>query len=144
MQKSDIFRKPVKDILTITEASDVMNLTRQAVYVAIKLNKLKAFKEEKSSRWMIRKEDLENHKRQRYCRSRSLYEGKPLYDEEAGEYSVANAAKILRFKTQKLYYLIRIGRIKSKIRGNAYIITKDDIERYRREKKKKRKKAMGE
>ena len=45
-----------KKIVSITEAARINNVTRQAIYVAIKLRKLRAVKE--TSRWMINLEDL--------------------------------------------------------------------------------------
>ena len=53
--------------LSITEAAKLSNVTRQAIYVAIKLNKLKAKKD--TTRWTISLADLDNYRKQRRFRS---------------------------------------------------------------------------
>jgi len=49
-----------ENLISITEAAKLNNVTRQAIYVAIKLNKLKACK---GTRWMIDLDDLEDYRR---------------------------------------------------------------------------------
>ncbi|MBM3192289.1 MAG: helix-turn-helix domain-containing protein, partial [Chlamydiae bacterium] len=53
-------------LVTITEAARINNVTRQAIYVAIKQKKLKAFKE--TTRWTIDIKDLEKYRSQKYSR----------------------------------------------------------------------------
>ena len=62
--------KNEKAVVSITEAAKLNNVTRQAIYVAIKLNKLKATK--KTTRWTIHVDDLENYRQQKYSRSKPL------------------------------------------------------------------------
>ena len=51
---------PGKKVVSITEAAKINNVTRQAIYVAIKQKKLKASKD--ATRWTIDLEDLENYR----------------------------------------------------------------------------------
>ena len=76
--------KNEKAVVSITEAAKLNNVTRQAIYVAIKLNKLKATK--KTTRWTIHVDDLENYRQQKYSRSKSLYDGELLFDNKKGYY----------------------------------------------------------
>ena len=46
-------------------------MTRQAIYVAIKQKKLKATKY--ATRWIIRLEDLEEYKKNKYSRTKSTF-----------------------------------------------------------------------
>ncbi|WP_157952601.1 helix-turn-helix domain-containing protein, partial [Candidatus Similichlamydia epinepheli] len=62
--------------VSITEAAKINNVTRQAIYVAIKQKKLKAYK--KIARWTIDLDDLAAYRRDRYSRSKSMYNGKLL------------------------------------------------------------------
>jgi hypothetical protein len=54
-------------LVSITEAAKINQVTRQAIYVAIKLNKLKASKE--TTRWTIHLDDLEAYRNKKYSRS---------------------------------------------------------------------------
>jgi len=127
--KIEIEQAPVKDYVSITEAAEINNVTRQAIYVAIKLNKLKAKKE--ASRWTIHVNDLAAYRQQKYSRSKSMYDGELLFDNEKGFYSVKQAAEMLGVPVQKIYYATRIGRLKAHRKGSAWVIHEDDIKGYK-------------
>lgn len=118
-----------KKVVSITEAAKINNVTRQAIYVAIKQNKLKAKKE--TTRWLIHLDDLENYRNQKYSRSKSTFDGELLFDNTRGYYSVNQAAKILGVPAQKIYYATRIGVLKAQRRGAAWVIHVDDIKGYK-------------
>ena len=71
-----------KKVVSITEAAKLNKVTRQAIYVAIKLNKLKATKE--TTRWTINLDDLDVYRRQKYSRSKSVFNGELLFDNNKG------------------------------------------------------------
>src|SRR5437867_4017297 len=75
-----------KKVVSITEAARINNVTRQAIYVAIKQKKLKATKD--STRWTINLDDLDEYRKSKYCRSKSLFQGELLFDNKKGYYSV--------------------------------------------------------
>lgn len=128
-----------KKVVSITEAAKINNVTRQAIYVAIKQNKLKATKK---SRWEIDLKDLEEYRTHKYSRSKSMFAGELLFDNMKGYYSVNQAAKMLKVPAQKIYYATRIGLIKGTRKGAAWVIHMDEVNRYRDEyldKKDKRK-----
>jgi len=116
-------------VVSITEAAKINNVTRQAIYVAIKLKKLRA--EKKTSRWQIHLDDLANYRRQKYSRTKSIYNGELLFNNERGFYSVNQVAKMLNVPVQKIYYATRIGLLKAHRRGSAWVIHVDDVKEYR-------------
>lgn len=117
-----------KKVVSITEAAKLNKVTRQAIYVAIKLNKLKATKE--TTRWTINLDDLEEYRRQKYSRSKSVYNGELLFDNNKGFFSVNQVAQMLSVPAQKIYYATRIGLLKAHRKGAAWVIHADDMKEY--------------
>jgi excisionase family DNA binding protein len=117
-----------KTVVSITEAAKLNNVTRQAIYVAIKLNKLKATK--KTTRWTISLEDLEEYRSQKYSRSKSLFDGELLFDNQKGYFSINQVAKMLSVPAQKIYYATRIGLLKAHRKGAAWVIQNEDVRDY--------------
>ena len=117
-----------KRVVSITEAAKLNNVTRQAIYVAIKQKKLRAYKD--STRWTIDLDDLDEYKKQKYSRSKSLYNGELLFDNQKGFYSVNQVAKMLGVPAQKIYYATRIGLLKASRRGAAWVVHTDDVREY--------------
>ncbi len=117
-----------RKVVSITEAARINGVTRQAIYVAIKQNKLKARKD--STRWTIDLDDLEDYRRNKYSRTKSTFDGELLFDNNRGFYSVNQAAKILGVPAQKIYYATRIGMLKATRKGAAWVIHTDDIKEY--------------
>jgi hypothetical protein len=112
----------------INEAACITNVTRQAVYIAIKKEMLKASKE---GRWQISLDDLDEYRKNRWNRVKSIRDGKPLVSAEKGEYLVRQIAEKLGIPEQKIYYAIRCNTLKSKRRGSSYIITIEDALEYK-------------
>lgn len=117
-----------KKLVSITEAAKLNKVTRQAIYVAIKLNKLKASKE--TTRWTIHLDDLESYRKQKYSRSKSMYQGELVFDGEKGFHSINQVAKMLKVPAQKIYYATRIGQLKAHRKGAAWVIHVDDLKEY--------------
>ena len=130
-QEETVIATTVNDnqVVTITEAARINGVTRQAIYVAIKLKKLKATK--KTTRWTIRLDDLEEYRLNKYSRSKSMYEGELLFDNNKGLYSVNQVADMLKVPAQKIYYATRRGMLKAHRRGAAWVIKGEDVEAYR-------------
>lgn len=117
-----------KKVVSITEAAKINNVTRQAIYVAIKQKKLKASKD--ATRWTIDLEDLENYRKQKYSRSKSVFNGELLFDNHKGFYSVNQVAKMLNVPAQKIYYATRVGLMKAHRKGAAWVIHINDVKSY--------------
>lgn len=131
-----------KKLVSITDAAKLNKVTRQAIYVAIKLNKLKAQKD--STRWTIDLEDLEEYRKHKYSRSKSVFNGELIFNNEKGYYSVNQVAKKLGIPPQKVYYATRSGKLKAERKGAAWVISEGEVEEYRTsylQKKNKRKSA---
>jgi excisionase family DNA binding protein len=130
-------------LVSITEAAKINKVTRQAIYVAIKLNKLKAKKE--TTRWTIHLDDLEAYRKQKYSRTKSVFNGELLFDNAKGFYSVNQVANMLKVPNQKIYYATRVGHLKAHRRGAAWVISQDDVKQYQEVhlKKKSGKKKAG-
>jgi excisionase family DNA binding protein len=115
-------------VVSITEAARINNVTRQAIYVAIKQKKLKATKD--ATRWTIHLDDLEEYRRNKYSRTKSMFNGELLFDNLKGYFSVNQAAKLLGVPAQKIYYATRVGLLKASRKGAAWVINIDDIKSY--------------
>ena len=117
-----------KKVVSITEAAKINNVTRQAIYVAIKQKKLKAYKD--TTRWTIDLDDLEAYRKQKYSRSKSMFDGELLFDNQRGFFSVNQVAKMLNVPAQKIYYATRVGLMKATRKGAAWVIHTSDIKLY--------------
>lgn len=117
-----------RKVVSITEAARINNVTRQAIYVAIKQRKLRAYKD--TTRWTIDLEDLENYRKQKYSRTKSMFEGELLFDNLKGFYSVNQVAKMLNVPAQKIYYATRVGLLKASRKGAAWVVHTNDIKHY--------------
>jgi excisionase family DNA binding protein len=132
-----------KKAVTISEAAEINDVTRQAIYVAIKLNKLKAKKE--STRWTIQLDDLEAYRKHKYSRAKSTYKGELLFDHSKGLYSIGQVANMLKVPNQKIYYATRAGHLKAHRRGAAWVVHTEDMKQYQEQylKQKKSKQKAG-
>jgi excisionase family DNA binding protein len=117
-----------KKVVSITEAARINKVTRQAIYVAIKQKKLKASKD--TTRWTIDIDDLEAYRKQKYSRSKSMFNGELLFDNDKGYFSVNQVAKMLNIPAQKVYYATRVGLMKATRRGAAWVIHANDLKQY--------------
>lgn len=117
-----------KKVVSITEAAKINNVTRQAIYVAIKQKKLKAYKD--TTRWTIDLEDLENYRKQKYSRTKSMFEGELLFDNKNGFFSINQVAKMLNVPAQKIYYATRVGLLKASRKGAAWVVHTNEIQFY--------------
>ncbi len=117
-----------RKVVSITEAARINNVTRQAIYVAIKQNKLRARKD--STRWTIHLDDLEEYRKGKYSRSKSTFEGELLFNNTEGYYSINQVAKILNVPAQKIYYATRVGHLRAFRKGAAWVVQIDEVKGY--------------
>lgn len=115
-------------VVSITEAAKINGVTRQAIYVAIKLKKLRAKKE--TTRWTIDLKDLEEYRTNKYSRTKSMHNGELLFDNHKGYYSVNQVAEMLKVPAQKIYYATRVGMLKAHRKGAAWVIHQEDVKKY--------------
>ncbi len=128
MSEGKILNDSENDFVSLSEAARINNVTRQAIYVAIKQKKLKAYKN--PTRWIIHRKDLEAYRNLKYSRTKSMFNGELLFDNKKGFYSIQQAAKMLNIPYQKIYYATRIGLLKADRKGAAWVVHIDDLKRY--------------
>lgn len=116
--------------LTTNQAAEVLGITRQAIYWAIKNKKLKAQKP-LYHQLIITLEDVEAYRKNMYCRDYSRFKGELLYDVSKGEYSLRKAAEYLGLGYNKLYHLTKTGKIQANRKGAAWIFMKSDLDEFR-------------
>lgn len=119
---------PDKKFVTLSEAAKINNVTRQAIYVAIKQKKLRAYKN--PTRWIIDIEDLDQYRKLKYSRTKSMHNGELIFDNNKGFFSIQQAAKMLHVPYQKIYYATRIGLLKASRKGSAWVVHTDDLNEY--------------
>jgi excisionase family DNA binding protein len=119
---------PGKKFVTLSEAAKINDVTRQAIYVAIKQKKLRAYKN--PTRWIIDIEDLERYRKLKYSRTKSMHNGELIFDNKKGFYSIQQASKMLNVPYQKIYYATRIGLLKATRKGSAWVVHVDDLKKY--------------
>jgi len=113
--------------MTLSEAAAKLKISRQAVYAAIHTTKkLKA--EKIKGRILIARDSVTAYKKIKHLRKYSLFQGKPLFDTEKGEISIREASKMFRVSSQRLYYLVRVGKIPSYRKKRAYVLNIKDLE----------------
>ena len=115
--------------VTVTQAAKIKNVTRQAIYLAIKLNRLKAYKHKE--RWKVFLVDLRKYEENKFSRIyHSTVNGEPVFDEANGFYSVQKAAKMISVPCQHLYYALRRGKLKATRKKAAWVIHVSDLLEY--------------
>ncbi len=117
-----------RKLITITEAAKLNRVTRQAIYVAIKQNKLQAVKK---AQWEIDINDLETYRKNRYSRTKSVWNGELVFNNDEGFFSIAQTARMLAVPAQKIYYATRRGYLKAIRKGVSWVIHINDINHYR-------------
>ena len=117
-----------KKFVTLSEAAKINNVTRQAIYVAIKQKKLRAYKN--PTRWIIDIEDLDHYRKLKYSRTKSMHNGELIFDNNKGFFSIQQASKMLNVPYQKIYYATRIGLLKASRKGSAWVVHEDDLKKY--------------
>lgn len=120
--------------LTTAEIAEYGHVSRQAIYSAIRAGKLKYQKVGKVM--YVLKADYDEYRLNRYSGLYRAHEGRKLVDFEAGQYTIQVASKILaqltgeRFPPHRVYNLIYAGDLRAYRLGIAWIVMREDIERY--------------
>jgi excisionase family DNA binding protein len=113
-------------MIKLSEAAKYLNISTQAIYIAIKKGLLNASKVD--GKYYVSLRMLDEYQKNRYNRRHSIFEGKPLLSEN--EFTIRETSEKLNLNLTHLYYLVRSGAIKSIRRGNHYIIKQEYIDQY--------------
>lgn len=115
-----------KPILTVSEAAQMMGVTRQSIHLSLRKKSLLGSKVD--NKWTIKLVDLQNYVKNRYNRSLTMNEdGSLVYNPELGLYSPVNLAQIFGVTVQRIYYLLSVNKLKFYRRKSAYVIQVDDL-----------------
>lgn len=109
--------------LSLAQAAEKLGLTRQAVWRAIRFNKLNSVKINGSHN--IEPIELEAYLQRKYDKRFSTYNGEPLFREN--EYSAKELAKFIGCDIQRIYYLSKFKKIPYTRKGAAYIFTLNSL-----------------
>jgi excisionase family DNA binding protein len=118
------------DLMTITEAARHARVSRQAIYVALRDNRLKGAI--RGRKWFIKREDLDFYRSQKYIGDNRKNNGARIFNLEEGRYSVHQLSKFMTmglgrpYPMQRVYFVLRRGRIKAMRVGAAWVIMKED------------------
>lgn len=112
--------------MTLTQAAMYMQVSRQAVYVALISGKMAGTK--KDGKWFISRSEVDEYLVRKYNRAYSTIDGKPRFDKKKGELSTREVAEHLNIPMQKAYYLIRSGVLKSFRKQSSYVVLVRDLQ----------------
>ncbi len=116
----------IKKTVSVREAAQMMGVTTQAVYVALRKKMLK--KNKIAERVYIDVEDVQYYIDHKYDRSRTKNsDGQKRFNSELGLYSVRNLAQIFGVLPTRIYYLLAAGKIKHYRIGSVYVLQVDDL-----------------
>ena len=106
--------------VSVSEAARIKKVTRQAVYLAIRMKRLKAYKHGENFRIFLT--DLDAYDKQRYSRATSVFKGERIFDDEKGSVSMDKASQMLAIPKQKLYYAARTGKLRAHRKGACWVV----------------------
>ena len=115
-----------EECLSVVQAAKLKKVSRQAIYTAIRLNRLRAHRH--GDRVWVLKSDLDKYNENLFSRVKhSMHQGERIFDESKGLFAVQDAAKMINLPKQKLYYAIRTKLLKSEKKNGQYVIHIDDL-----------------
>lgn len=114
------------DLMTVSQAMKKYGVTRQAIYLCIYNNRLKAVKDQ--GRWKITEKAWDDYTKSKYDRMFSVSNGEKIYDPEHGILSPGMVSSMFNLDRQKIYYLIRKNVIPAEKCGCSYVLKIEDIE----------------
>lgn len=113
------------------ECAEYGGVTQQALYLAIKAGRLKAYKYK--NHWTITLADYEEYRLNKFNRDSASHDGQKIYDISSGKFTPEQASQILTkslkipFPKNRVYYEIRLGRLESTKVGNRYVVTHENM-----------------
>jgi excisionase family DNA binding protein len=118
-------------LITVKEAAQLLGIQIAAVQFAIRKGRLHRIMDVNGYNVKLDYDEVAKYADSRYSRSESRFNGSLLFDKERGFYSVKECAKILCVTKQRLYLIIRQGRIKTERKGFQLVITLEAIRAYK-------------
>lgn len=115
------------NFVSVVEAAKIQGVSRQAIYLAIRLNRLRSYKNGNKVRIFLQDLDAYNQKKWNRVYHSTLHNGKPIYNENEGYFSVDKAAALLNMSKQKVYYAIRTKKLKASRCRCALVVHVNDL-----------------
>ena len=112
---------PPKYFLSMVEAAKVCGVTRQAIHINIRSGKIPAVRNH-HNHYRIDPKDIEGFEPNKH-------KPKPKYTDY---YSVLDTAEVLNVSIQKVYYMVKKGRLKSYRKGSCVLVLKRSVEKYQK------------
>jgi hypothetical protein len=123
----------MESYVSVNEAARIKKVTRQAIYLAIRLKRLKAYTDgnKKLKVFLL---DLEAYDERKFSRLyHSTIDGERVFDDEKGLFSVDTASKLVNINQQRIYYAIRKGKLKAHKRKAAWVVHVNDLLEYHKQ-----------
>lgn len=120
--------------ITVKDIIEKYDIGKVGLYAAIKKKRLNAIKvKDKLTnhrfKYFFNEKDVEDYFKNRWSRDFSKVDGKNLYDEKEGRYSVKKVAGKLNTNIARVYFLIYSGKLKCyRVKGQYVIFERDMVE----------------
>ena len=108
--------------MSIAECAEKNFISRQSIFRAISMNRMKAKK--RDNVWHITQNDFDEYIKNRHSRKFSTYNGKLIYSDEL--LSAPTVAKMFDVDLNRIYFMLKKNAIPHKRVRTAYLIKKDD------------------
>lgn len=109
-------------LMTIAECAEKNPLTRQSIFRAISMKRIKAKKIDKL--WYITQKDFDEYLNERHSRKFSTHDGQLIYSDEI--LSAPTVAKMFNVDVNRIYLLLKKNSIPHTRVRTAYLIKKKD------------------
>ncbi len=119
-----------KDYITLSEAAELLNITRQSVHWAIKKGRILS-KRDEYGRIFVNLDSLDYFEKTKFSRMETIkMNGEPLIKNEHGLITVNEAIKISGINAGHIYYALRHGYLKHTVIDRHIILKIDDVKAY--------------
>lgn len=112
------------ELITVQQACKMLGIEKQALYLALKHKRIAASKV--NGHWVIQRYAVEDYKDSRYKHTTRKINGKPVFDNAKGLYSLRQLAELIHVPYLKIYYQIACKKIPHNRQGASYVINCQD------------------
>ncbi len=117
----------MNNYIKISDAARIKCCTVQALYQAMQRGVLKRKKINgklyTTKEWLQEYEEALNSRQEH-----AVFNGKPVFNPEKGEYSIEQFAKLIGQEPHNVYWHMTLGKIKAIRRGYYWVIRKDQLQ----------------
>jgi predicted DNA-binding protein YlxM (UPF0122 family) len=110
--------------MSIAEAAKIRNVTRQAIYLAIKEGRVRVYQYGKYKK--ISMSDILNFEKNQH-KFKKMFEGEEIFSDVKGLISVPKASELTGLSKNLIYYYLRIGSLKGQKCNGTWRLTVRDL-----------------